>query len=82
MVSLFKQIVGNGHEECDLFTIDRRKYHYDAFMRRLDVIGKIPQIIDGLVTAILGSIPQIIDAGVNLLISLIQNLRLAWILQS
>ena len=37
-------------------------------------MAAIPQIIDGLVTAILGSIPQIIDAGVKLLISLIQNL--------
>ena len=34
----------------------------------------IPQIIEGLLTAILGSIPQLIDAGIQLLISLVQNL--------
>jgi phage-related protein len=37
-------------------------------------VEAIPQIIDGLITAILGSIPQLIDAGIRLLVSIIENL--------
>jgi len=37
-------------------------------------VAAIPQIIDGLIKAILGSIPQIVQAGIDLLVSLVQNL--------
>ena len=37
-------------------------------------MAAIPQIIDGILTAVLGSIPQLIDAGVSLLVALIENL--------
>ena len=38
------------------------------------IVEAIPQIIEGIITAVLGSIPQIIQAGIDLLVALIQAL--------
>jgi phage-related protein len=38
------------------------------------IVEAIPQIIEGIITAVLGSIPQIIQAGIDLLVALIEAL--------
>src|SRR5699024_8977509 len=43
--TLGEQIVGNGHQEGYLRSVDRRKYHDDALVSFFYVVGKAAQIV-------------------------------------